>query len=546
MSNPVFSYDVFLSHNQAQKDWTRNLARRLRDDGFKVWYDEWELPKLAGSNWIDALVQGVEQSRKVVLVWSTEFFTKTWPEFEATVIQHMDPTGRENRVIPLIHTPCDIPRKWGFRQALNFVSATEGSAEFEFRYHHLLHNLANTRPFEGDFERFKKQRGLSESAKDAENAAPKNTWQQISPEQLWPALEHIQETFDTYKWKCSWLTKNLCYSVLHPGEIDDATLAAYKESFVHYRVIIGYPAQREFDRLLRIATPPSIFKAYLDVFQNGLETEVSRLFNEILQIGLANVRMLNMRPVEWAKAHLNILITRNPQTIKSWIQSVCDKQDFSEGLKLEDFEDFLWWRDWRAPKLIYMQPSGNLPYHPESAWTPREDESQTQKLLDGLSQRFLDSLGFRLNDIAGKAEVELVKKGSSYTVSADNSSKSVERTAAITLVEATRDLEDAVRSFYELRTRTAAPRASRLVPLSEKQILEKIQAAMQVFTRDYDLPSELASVAKDEAANINIALLKDDGLLLSQQQTTMQIAATQIRDACQRIQNAAKPYLQPS
>jgi hypothetical protein len=49
MADQHFPYDIFLSHNQAQKDWTRTLARRLRDDGFKVWFDEWELPKgLAG------------------------------------------------------------------------------------------------------------------------------------------------------------------------------------------------------------------------------------------------------------------------------------------------------------------------------------------------------------------------------------------------------------------------------------------------------------------------------------------------------------------
>ena len=35
--------DVFLSHNRAQKDWTRELAIRLRAADFKVWFDEWSL-----------------------------------------------------------------------------------------------------------------------------------------------------------------------------------------------------------------------------------------------------------------------------------------------------------------------------------------------------------------------------------------------------------------------------------------------------------------------------------------------------------------------
>src|SRR5947207_8291605 len=98
MSDFTFRYDVFISHNRAQKDWARELARRLRGDGFKVWFDEWELPKSAGRSWIDLLVEGVEQSRKVALVWSTEFFANDWPEFEASVIQQIDAVGRKERV----------------------------------------------------------------------------------------------------------------------------------------------------------------------------------------------------------------------------------------------------------------------------------------------------------------------------------------------------------------------------------------------------------------------------------------------------------------
>ncbi|HXP62243.1 MAG TPA: hypothetical protein VN829_17230, partial [Dongiaceae bacterium] len=40
------------------------------------------------------------------------------------------------------------------------------------------------------------------------------------------------------------------------------------------------------------------------------------------------------------------------------------------------------WKSWRAPKLIYMQPSGNLPYDPSTAWN-REGDEMTEKLLGG-------------------------------------------------------------------------------------------------------------------------------------------------------------------
>ena len=36
-----FKYDVFLSHNQADKSRVRWLAERLRDTGLRFWFDKW-------------------------------------------------------------------------------------------------------------------------------------------------------------------------------------------------------------------------------------------------------------------------------------------------------------------------------------------------------------------------------------------------------------------------------------------------------------------------------------------------------------------------
>ncbi|NTU50369.1 toll/interleukin-1 receptor domain-containing protein [Chlorobaculum thiosulfatiphilum] len=37
----AFQYDVFLSHNKADKPRVRALAGRLRLAGLRVWFDEW-------------------------------------------------------------------------------------------------------------------------------------------------------------------------------------------------------------------------------------------------------------------------------------------------------------------------------------------------------------------------------------------------------------------------------------------------------------------------------------------------------------------------
>jgi SAM-dependent methyltransferase len=158
----TFAYDVFLSYNSAQKDWTRALAARLRKDNFRVFFDEWEMPKYLGQNWIDVLAKSVEQSRWVVLVLSPEFFSSEWPQFELNVLQTQDPNGTKRKILPLIHTKYDPPKRVTFLHGLPFSLAEDesraaeaGSIDFEFRYQQLLYNLDRTRQYEGDFEEFK-------------------------------------------------------------------------------------------------------------------------------------------------------------------------------------------------------------------------------------------------------------------------------------------------------------------------------------------------------------------------------------------------------
>ena len=38
-----FQYDVFLSHSFNDKTVVRTIAKRLKTDRLKVWFDEWEI-----------------------------------------------------------------------------------------------------------------------------------------------------------------------------------------------------------------------------------------------------------------------------------------------------------------------------------------------------------------------------------------------------------------------------------------------------------------------------------------------------------------------
>jgi hypothetical protein len=235
-------------------------------------------------------------------------------------------------------------------------------------------------------------------------------WKAITPATLVAPVEHIRKMFHAAVWKCSQVTEKLCFADLHPDD-KQLDLDPYQSAFAQYRTIIGTQAAQQFDRDYRAGTPPAIFHAYFQAFAAGVRTEVHRLFNEALQIGLAHSATLKKHPADWARTHLRILIDDNKHMVTIWIRSVCDTQDYSKPKTTdEEWDDFIFWKDWRAPKLIYMRPSGNLTYEASAAWD-REDEALTKKLLEGLSNRVVQSLSFYLDRLAGDAHVEIAKAG---------------------------------------------------------------------------------------------------------------------------------------
>ena len=80
-----FSYDVFLSHSSKDKKVVRNIAERLREDGVKVWFDEWVLKP--GDNIPKMIDDGLENSRVLVLCMSANAFGSDWSQLESYTFQ---------------------------------------------------------------------------------------------------------------------------------------------------------------------------------------------------------------------------------------------------------------------------------------------------------------------------------------------------------------------------------------------------------------------------------------------------------------------------
>ena len=103
----TFEFDVFLSHSSKDKGVVRALAERLRRDGLKVWFDEWEIR--LGDSVYAKISDGLERSRTLLLCMSRNGFGSDWVTVEHQAIFFADPANRKCRFIPIRLDDGNIP-----------------------------------------------------------------------------------------------------------------------------------------------------------------------------------------------------------------------------------------------------------------------------------------------------------------------------------------------------------------------------------------------------------------------------------------------------
>jgi hypothetical protein len=104
---PQFSYDVFLSHNHADKPRVRQLAGKLKAAGLSVWFDEWIIKP--GDDIYLAIERGLQTARTLVLCLSPAALRSDWVGLERSTVLFRDPSNAGRRFIPLLLEPCDLP-----------------------------------------------------------------------------------------------------------------------------------------------------------------------------------------------------------------------------------------------------------------------------------------------------------------------------------------------------------------------------------------------------------------------------------------------------
>lgn len=95
-------FDVFISHASEDKDsFVRPFAEKLRSMGLRVWYDEFELRW--GSKLMKSINHGLKNSKYGIVVLSSAFFGKGWPEAELASLFSLMITSGKDTLLPLRH-----------------------------------------------------------------------------------------------------------------------------------------------------------------------------------------------------------------------------------------------------------------------------------------------------------------------------------------------------------------------------------------------------------------------------------------------------------
>mgnify|MGYP001363730314 CR=1 FL=1 len=128
----VDSWDVFLSHNSADKIWVKELAARLESEPFdntrpiKVFLDIWDIP--AGANIVMKLNEGLAKAKFLAIVMSPEFFKSNWTALEWTHWVMGDPINTQGRILPILYRKASLDKK----EAISFPAPFRASRFMDF------------------------------------------------------------------------------------------------------------------------------------------------------------------------------------------------------------------------------------------------------------------------------------------------------------------------------------------------------------------------------------------------------------------------------
>lgn len=115
-----YAYDAFISYSHTNYTWVwRELLPRLEAAGLRACIDERDFRP--GTPSVKEMERAVQSSRKTLLVLTPAYLQSAWTEFEALMLQTIDPANRALRLIPLLLERCELPPRLSYLTYVNLA-----------------------------------------------------------------------------------------------------------------------------------------------------------------------------------------------------------------------------------------------------------------------------------------------------------------------------------------------------------------------------------------------------------------------------------------
>lgn len=98
---------VFLSHNHADKEFVRKLARDLENHNVKCWLDEAEMK--IGDSLIQKIREGIDNVEYFAVILSPNSINAPWVVNELDVAMNYQISGKPIKVLPIMLKDCEPP-----------------------------------------------------------------------------------------------------------------------------------------------------------------------------------------------------------------------------------------------------------------------------------------------------------------------------------------------------------------------------------------------------------------------------------------------------
>jgi WD40 repeat protein len=122
------NWDVFISYSSDDKAVVRAVAERLRADGLRVWFDDWEIP--AGGHIQTKIDEALASARVLVLCMSAHAYGSDWVKLESGTFRFRDPLNRDLRFIPLRLDEARVPEALA---QFRYLDWREGKRDGEYQ-----------------------------------------------------------------------------------------------------------------------------------------------------------------------------------------------------------------------------------------------------------------------------------------------------------------------------------------------------------------------------------------------------------------------------